>query len=42
MDIRPATAADLDLLFDIDGTVESMQYLHLEQAGEGLQDELVT
>ena len=37
MDIRPATAADLDMLFDIDGAVESMQYLHLEQAGEGLK-----
>jgi ribosomal protein S18 acetylase RimI-like enzyme len=37
MEIRPGNAADLDLLFDIDGTVESMQYLHLEQAGEGLK-----
>jgi ribosomal protein S18 acetylase RimI-like enzyme len=37
MEIRPATRADLDLLLEIDGTVESMQYLHLEQAGEGLK-----
>lgn len=37
MEIRPATATDLDLLLEIDGTVESTQYLHLEQAGEGLK-----
>lgn len=36
MQIRPANAKDLDLLADIDGTVESTRYLHLEQAGEGL------
>ena len=36
MQIRPGTAKDLDLLPDIDGTVESTRYLHLEQAGEGL------
>jgi ribosomal protein S18 acetylase RimI-like enzyme len=36
MQIRPATTADLDALPDIDGTVESSRYLHLEQAGEGL------
>jgi RimJ/RimL family protein N-acetyltransferase len=36
MQIRPGTAKDLDQLPDIDGTVESTRYLHLEQAGEGL------
>jgi ribosomal protein S18 acetylase RimI-like enzyme len=37
MQIRPGNAKDLDLLPDIDGTVESTRYLHLEQsAGEGL------
>src|SRR4051794_30832960 len=35
MQIRPVTAADLDALAEIDGTVESLDYLHLEQAGEG-------
>lgn len=37
MEIRPATTSDLDLLLEIDGTVESSQYLHLEQVGEGLK-----
>jgi ribosomal protein S18 acetylase RimI-like enzyme len=36
MQIRPATASDLSFLEDIDGTIESSEYLHLEQAGEGL------
>ena len=36
MQIRPGSAKDLDLLPDIDGTVESTRYLHLEHAGEGL------
>lgn len=36
MQIRPATPADLDRLFDIDGTIESTDYLHLEKSGEGL------
>ncbi len=36
MQIRPGTIADLDRLADIDGTVESSRYLHLEQSGEGL------
>src|SRR5688500_20335959 len=36
MEIRSATARDLDSLADIDGTVESARYLHLEQGGEGL------
>lgn len=36
MQIRPGNTKDLDLLPDIDGTVESTRYLHLEQSGEGL------
>ena len=36
MQIRPAKPADLEQLNDIDGTVESSQYLHLEKTGEGL------
>jgi ribosomal protein S18 acetylase RimI-like enzyme len=36
MHIRPATAADLERLADIDGTVESSEYLHLDRSGEGL------
>src|SRR5688572_19824147 len=36
MEIRPATPRDLDSLAEIDGTVESARYLHLEQSGEGL------
>jgi ribosomal protein S18 acetylase RimI-like enzyme len=36
MQIRPATPADLALLAEIDGTVESSRYLHLERGGEGL------
>lgn len=35
MHIRPATIADLERLADIDGTIESSQYLHLERSGEG-------
>ena len=36
MEIRPIRPADLDRLIDIDGTIESSQYLHIDQAGEGL------
>jgi ribosomal protein S18 acetylase RimI-like enzyme len=36
MQIRPVIPADLDGLYDIDGTIESSQYLHLDRAGEGL------
>jgi RimJ/RimL family protein N-acetyltransferase len=36
MHIRPATLADMELLIEIDGTIESMDYLHLERSGEGL------
>ena len=37
MQIRPVTPADLDGLYDIDGTVQSGEYLHLDRAGEGLE-----
>jgi ribosomal protein S18 acetylase RimI-like enzyme len=33
---RPATLEDLDRLLDIDGTIESTDYLHLDRSGEGL------
>lgn len=36
MEIRPLTLADLDLLADIDATIESTRYLHVHQSGEGL------
>src|SRR3954447_11097351 len=36
MQIRPATSDDLERLIDIDGTIESSQYLHVERGGEGL------
>jgi GNAT superfamily N-acetyltransferase len=36
MQIRPLAAADLEGLYDIDGTIESSQYLHLDRTGEGL------
>ena len=36
MQIRPVQTSDLDLLTEIDGTIESSQYLHVERAGEGL------
>ena len=35
MEIRPVQPGDLDDLFEIDGTVESSEYLHLERTGEG-------
>jgi ribosomal protein S18 acetylase RimI-like enzyme len=34
MEIRPITPADLDAIREIDGTIESADYLHLEQSGE--------
>src|SRR4051812_46366972 len=34
MEIRAANLADLAGLADIDGTIESAQYLHIERAGE--------
>jgi GNAT superfamily N-acetyltransferase len=36
MQIRPAQPPDLDALIDIDGTIESPQYLHVDRVGEGL------
>ena len=36
MEIRPVRPEDLDRLLDIDGTIESGEYLHLERTGEGL------
>jgi GNAT superfamily N-acetyltransferase len=36
MQIRPARPEDLERLIDIDGTIESSVYLHLERGGEGL------
>lgn len=35
MQIRPAVAHDLDQLADIDGTITSTNYLHVEKSGEG-------
>lgn len=36
MQFRPAQASDLDRVADIDGTIESLEYLHLERTGHGL------
>lgn len=36
MEIRPVRPVDLDGLYDIDGTIQSSKYLHLERNGEGL------
>lgn len=36
MEIRPAVASDLTALLEIDGTIESSHYLHVERTGEGL------
>ena len=36
MEIRPVQPGDLEDLLEIDGTVESAEYLHLERTGEGL------
>jgi GNAT superfamily N-acetyltransferase len=36
MQIRPMTASDLDNLREIDGTVSSTEYLHIERTGEAL------
>ncbi len=35
MEIRQVTAADLDGLAEIDATVESTRYLHVDRSGEG-------
>lgn len=37
MQIRPLSIGDLDALVEIDGTVESARYLHLDRAGEGFE-----
>jgi GNAT superfamily N-acetyltransferase len=36
MQIRPIKPADLDMIDEIDATIESSDYLHVERAGEGL------
>lgn len=36
MEIRAATTSDLAQLREIDGTIESTQYIHLDQSGEAL------
>src|SRR5213078_4235408 len=36
MQIRPAVSSDIDRLIDIDGTITSNNYLHVERSGEGL------
>jgi N-acetylglutamate synthase-like GNAT family acetyltransferase len=35
MQIRPAVSSDIDRLIDIDGTITSNNYLHVEKTGEG-------
>jgi len=35
MEIRAALLAEMDDLHEIDGTIESTHYLHVEQAGDG-------
>ena len=35
MNIRPAQLSDLDTLMEIDGTIESSRYLHVDRSGEG-------
>jgi ribosomal protein S18 acetylase RimI-like enzyme len=36
MQIRRATSEDVEAMREIDGTVESVQYLHVDRTGEGL------
>jgi ribosomal protein S18 acetylase RimI-like enzyme len=36
MEIRPVQPADLIALIEIDGTIESLNYLHVDRSGEGL------
>src|SRR5438270_772772 len=36
MEIRPAILADLDRLLEIDATIESTRYLHVDRSGEAL------
>lgn len=35
MEIRPVRPPDIDRLIDIDGTIESHDYLHVDRTGEG-------
>ena len=35
MELRPAVEADTEAVLEIDGTVESHRYLHVDHAGEG-------
>src|SRR5258706_13646817 len=35
MQIRPAISSDIDRLLDIDGTITSNNYLHVDKSGEG-------
>lgn len=37
MDIRPAQNSDLARIAEIDGTVDSARYLHLDRAGEAME-----
>jgi ribosomal protein S18 acetylase RimI-like enzyme len=36
MELRPATAADLPGVIEIDATIESHRYLHIDRQGEGI------
>ena len=36
MEIRPARVQDLDALIEIDGTIDSSHYLHVERNGQGV------
>ncbi len=36
MDIRPAKAADLDAILEIDSVIESTDYLHVDRGGDGV------
>ena len=36
MELRPATTADLAGVAEIDATMESLRYLHIDRVGEGL------
>jgi GNAT superfamily N-acetyltransferase len=36
MEIRPIQPADRDMVSEIDGTIDSAQYVHVDRAGEGL------
>src|SRR5690242_1748557 len=36
MELRPMLPGDIDRLDDIDATVESIQYIHVERTGAGL------